>query len=254
MVLTKQSKEHGAFAPFIVKAGPLKFMIVRSAEHVRKIFLSVKDMTVTDFHAQLFEKVFASPPSAVQIYKDIGKNTNAHSDAVHRAHLNLPKQYLQGMGLVPTAEVYIKTLRRSMGNKMFQEGSWTEIEDMWSFFQNEITKATIETIFGYELLRMYPKVVPDFWKFEDSFDQFFRGLPRFTMPTAYATRDRLVGKLGEWLEKVHPGNESARVGEEDEEWDERLGSKLAQARDQVYARNGMDVQARASEVLSLIQG
>ncbi|KAF2648308.1 cytochrome P450 [Lophiostoma macrostomum CBS 122681] len=246
-------REYGDFAPFVIKAGPTHFLIIRSAEHVKKVFQSVKQMTVTDFHAQIYEKIMGTPKEAVQLYQDIGKGRK-ESDAIDHAHLALPRQYFSGTALVSMVDVYIATLRRNMSNKMIQEKFWTEIEDMWSFFQNEIARATMETIFGSELLRMHPRIVRDFWEFDKNVEQLFRGLPRFMMPTAYNTRDRLVGNLSIWLQSVHPGTDFAKTAEEDPEWDAKSGSKFFQARDAVFANNTLDYQARAAEALAIMQG
>jgi hypothetical protein len=210
-------------------------------------------MTVTDFHADLYEKIMGTPGEFVQIYRDIGKGRK-ESDAVDHAHLTLPRQYLSGNALIPTADAYIATFRRNMSNKMIQEKSWTEIEDMWSFFENETTRATMETFFGSELLKSYPKIIRDFWEFDKNIEQLFRGLPRFMMPTAYATRDRLLNNLSTWLQSVHPGTDFAKTAEEDPEWDAKLGSKFFQARDALFANNTFNYEARAAEALSIMQG
>jgi len=208
-------------------------------------------MTPRALHVQVFDKVMGSPKLALPLYDGIGEG----SEEVSHAHLTVPRLYLSGAPLVPVADIYIQTFRRNLSNKMFQTKSWTEIEDLWGFFQNEITRATIETIFGSTLLKQYPRLVKDFWEFDGNIDNFTRGLPRFMMPSAYTARDRLHENLKKWLQSSHKGEDFAKVGEEDPVWDSNMGSKFFQARDMVFAKiPSLDYHARAAEALAIMQG
>lgn len=211
-------------------------------------------MTPKALHVQVFDKVLGSPKEALELYNAMGTG-NKESDQLDYAHLTVPRKYFSGTPLIPMAEVYISVLRRNLSNKMFQEKYWTEIEDLWSFFQHEITRATMETIFGSAMLKRYPGVIRDFWEFDTNIENFTRGLPRFTMPKAYAARDRLHKNLTEWLQASHKGSDFAKVGDEDPNWDEDMGSKFFQARDSVFANiPSFNDQARAAETLAIMQG
>jgi hypothetical protein len=208
-------------------------------------------MTPTQLHVQVYDKVMGSPKAALPLYAGIGEG----SEEVSYAHLTLPRVFLSGAPLIPVADVYIRTLRRQLGNKMIQTKTWTEIEDLWSFFQNEITRATLETIFGSTLLKQYPKLVKDFWEFDSNIENFTKALPRFILPDAYSARDRLHENLEKWLKSAHEGDDFAKVGEEDPVWNESMGSKFFQARDEIFAKiPAMDYRARAAEALGIMQG
>jgi hypothetical protein len=249
--LTKQYCDH---APFIAKIGPLSILVVRDANHVKKVFQSVKQMTPKDLHVRVYGKVMGSPKAALDILNAIGTG-NKESEQVEYAHLTVPRLFFSGTSLVPMADIYIATLRRNMDNKMFQSKSWTEIEDLWSFFQIEIARATMETIFGSKLLKSYPKVVSDFWEFDKNIENFTRGLPRFMMPAAFNARDRLQENLKNWLQAEHQGGNLAKVGSEGPDWDPNKGSKFFQTRDGIFANiPSLDYQARAAEAMALMQG
>lgn len=208
-------------------------------------------MTARALHVQIFDKVMGSPKEALLLYGGIGEG----SDEVEHAHLTLPRQYFSGTQLTPMADVYVSTFRRNFSNKMFQTKTWTEIEDLWSFFQNEITRATIETIFGSAILKQYPRLVRDFWEFDSNIENFTRGLPRFMMPAAYTARDRLHENLKNWLQSAHKGSDFAKDGDEDPAWDSDMGSKFFQVRDTVFAKiPSLDYRARAAEALAIMQG
>ncbi|KAF2475223.1 cytochrome P450 [Lindgomyces ingoldianus] len=245
---------YGRLAPFVVRAGPLSFLVVRDANHVKKIFQSSKTLTPTALHVQVFDKVMGSPKEVLEIYGAVGSG-RTDSEQVDYAHLTVPRLHLVGTSLTSIAEVYIAILRRNLAKKRFNVERWVEIQDLWSFFQVEITRATMETLFGSVILEDYPDLVQDFWKFDSNIENFTRGLPRFMIPSAWAARDRLRQKIKKWLQSVHEGDDFAKLGEEDPSWDQNMGSKFFQHRDSVLAKiAGMNDDARASEAMAIMQG
>lgn len=203
--------------------------------------------------AHVHDRVLGSPKEAVKIYQGIG---TGHEDSkqVEYAQLALPQKYLTHMPLISLAEVYISTLRRNLSNKMFQVKTWTQIENVWSFFQIEITRAATETLFGSALLKQYPKVVHDFWKFAANHDDLEWVLPQFRMSSTDGIRDQLEENLKKWLQTTHGGPDFAELGDEDPIWDAQKGSRFIQERDQVFANlPSFNYQARAAETLGIIQ-
>jgi hypothetical protein len=175
-------------------------------------------------------------------------------DQIEAAHTILPRKFLSGPFLDNLSDVFILSLRRNLLEKT-QSNTWTHIEDLWSFFQEVTTVATIESLFGSELLRQNPNFVSDYWAFDDNAEDFVRELPRFLAPSTYATRDRLHESIEAWLQSAHPGKNFARVNDEDPTWDANMGSKFCQASDSVLANMpSFNLKARAAEVLSFILG
>lgn len=145
-------------------------------------------------------------------------------------------------------------LSENMNNKMFQVGSWTLIEDTWSFFRQVVTRCTLESLFGSDLFKQYPGVVRDYCEFADAIEGFVPGLPRYWVPSAgLQAQGRLLEGIEKWLKANHSGSEFARIADEDPDWDENLGSKFIQERDaEIACLNGMNPKARAAEMLSII--
>ncbi|KAF2710181.1 putative cytochrome-like protein P450 [Pleomassaria siparia CBS 279.74] len=244
----KLIKEYGDHSPFVVKAGTLSFLITRDATHVKKILESPKQLTPTSLNIRIYDKAMGSPKEALPLYKGEGEGC----EDISNAHLSLPRQYLSGPPLIPLADIYAATFSRNMNSKMFQTTSWTEIEDLWSFFQNDITKATIETLFGSAIFKQYPKLVKDFWEFDNSIENFTKGLPRSVIPSAYTARDRLHEHLKKWLKLTDDVKEAKKLAEQTPAWDTKMGSQFFQARDDACKRAGMNYEARAAEALALL--
>lgn len=226
-------------------------MVIRDPKHIETILASDQMTTVFE-RAEVFDKVFGAPRATLDSYN--GFRTSEDTTQVNHAHFGLPQKYLTGSSLLSLAELYISAFRRNMSNKMLQLDSWTQIEDLWSFLEIEITRATNETLFGAALMKEYPKINQDFWKLQANVEQFLPGLPRFTVSGIYDVRDRILAGLKKWLQATHGGTDFARIDTDDPEWDERRGSKYFQERDQVFTKMySFNYQARAAEALGMMQ-
>lgn len=256
-LLTGSRKDYGdgdgGLTPFFVNAGAQKLLVVRGPGQIAKVLRNTEVKPFGDSNAELFDKVLGSPQAAVELYA--GK---AVSDAdrlvLEEAHISMPRKHLTGASLVANIEHYMSVLSENLNNKMFQSGSWTQIEDSWSFLQQIVSHCTLQSMFGSDLFKQYPSVVRDYWEFHDAMDGFIPGLPRYWVPSAASqARDRLLQGIEKWLKANHSGSEFARIGEEDPIWDEQKGSKFIQERDDLLARlEVMDLRARAAETLGVM--
>jgi hypothetical protein len=250
--LTTYRKEYGIHGPFTVRAGRLSYTVITDPDHVRTL-LESDQLTSTFQRAEMFDKILGAPKAAIESYKN-PRIKSEESERINRAHFDLPRKYLTGSSLVLLADIYISAFRHNMSNKMFQVDSWTQIQDLWSFFEIEITRATNEMLFGSALMKQYPKVTQDFWKLDANVEHFLPGLPRFTVSGVYDIRDRILEGLKEWLQATHGGTDFAKIGKDDPEWDDKRGSKYFQERDEVLSRLPFsNYQSRAAEALSVMQ-
>ncbi|PSN66246.1 putative cytochrome-like protein P450 [Corynespora cassiicola Philippines] len=248
-------KEFGQYSPFVVRAGLYPYLVLRSIDHVKKILNSPAQFSTKLVRVELFSRVLGAPKEALNVYRGFNSERE-ESILVDQTHSALPQAYLQGTPLASLTQVYSAALSRRLSTKWFQPKSWTSIEDLWSFFQFEITRATAETIFGSSLPDQYTQLAKDFWKFDAEIQGVTPGLPRPPAPIPHVARDKLIENLKKWLQAVHGGNDFAKLGEEDPEWDEKLGSKYFQARDAALANiPAMAIyQTRATEALAVLLG
>lgn len=252
-MLTDDSKEYGAFTPFVVRAGFRSFLVIREPDHIKVIFESNKQMSPKSYGTQSFGHILGWPKDASKAQNKMATQS-MQSQKVNQARVTVYQKYLSDAWSMTMAQKYISVLRRNLADKMFQDRSWTEIEDMWSFFQIDITRALIETIFGPTLLKKYPGVARDFWEFDSNSDNFTRGLPRFTIPSAYNARDRLWEKLQEWLQSTYKGQSISEVEDDISDWDANFGSRFFQTRTSLFTdTTSGEHQARAAETLSVMQ-
>jgi hypothetical protein len=226
----------------------MSFVVLRDPGHVKKVVEASNQTNDTASRAKRYDKVYGAPESALNLYQ-------AQSEKLAYAHTTVPRKYLTGSPLVSLVDTYALILSRSLQDKMFQVGTWTQIEDLWSFLQQVITRCVMEALFGSALFKQYPRIVRDYCEFDTAVDKFLPGMPRFMVSAAGRPRERLHEGIGKWLKTNHSGSEFAKLQADDPDWDEHKGSKFIQERDDALAKiEGLDLQARTAETLSVMHG
>jgi hypothetical protein len=251
--LTNGRKDYGEFSPFIVNAGPQRLLIIRDAKHIEKVQAASRALMPASARLEAFDKLYGSPLKALDFYAGRGLSEDDKS-VLAEAHVNLTHKYLTGVSLSAYTENYISTISENLNNKMFQVGSWTQIEDSWVFLRQVITRCNLVSLFGKDLLKQYPAIIKDYWEFAEAIEGFIPGLPRYWVPgAAVKIRERLHQGIEKWLKANHSGSEFARIAVDDPALDDLKGSKFIQERDSVLAKlECMDIKARAAEMLSII--
>jgi hypothetical protein len=252
-VLTKARKDYGESGPFLVNAGPQSFLVVCNSKHINKVSVAVQAITPAAFRLEMFDKLYGMPPGALDLYADKA-GSEAERNALAEVHDTLVQKHLTGSMLYSNVETYVSTLSENLNNKMFQVGSWTQIEDTWAFFQQVTTRCLLVSLFGTDFFKQYPSVMKDYWEFSDAIEGFVPGLPRYWVPGAAAQiQERLHQGIERWLKANLSGSESARFANEDPAWDDNKGSKFVQERDHVLGTiDCVDTKARAAEILCII--
>jgi hypothetical protein len=253
LLLTKSRKEYGDFTPFFVNAGPQPLLILRDPKHIEKALAGLWAVTPGTARLEVFDKLYGSPQKSLDYYA--GRGVSEEEKAiVEYAHVKLTQKYLTGLSLSANVENYITILSENLNDKMFQVGSWTQIEDSWVFLRQVLTRCSLVSLFGKDLFKQYPSVVKDCWEFADAVEGFIPGLPRYWVPGAASqVQQRLHQGIEKWLKANHSGSEFARIAEDDPDFDDLKGSKFIQERDHVLAKlEGMDTKARAAEMLSIM--
>ncbi|KAF1945985.1 cytochrome P450 [Clathrospora elynae] len=244
----------GQHAPFTVKSGLLSFVVLQDPKHIETVAQASKQQSPHALYIRMYAEALGYPKAALDLYAIEGVG-GKEKEAFQYAHTTLSQKYLTGASLASISDVYVSMLSRSLNDKMFQIGSWTQIEDFWSFFQQVITRCTMETLFGSAISKQYRGLIKDYWMFDDAIESFMPGMPRlFTSASYQGPRDRLHEGIEKWLKTNHSGSEFAKIADEDPIWDEHKGLKFIQERDDVFAKiEGKDWKTRTAEVLSVMR-
>jgi hypothetical protein len=247
--LTRRRKDYGEFSPFFVSAGPQPLLILRDPKHIEKVFTALRRVEPDTARLEMLDKLYGSPQRALEYYAGRGVSEEDKTTLDDLTH-----KHFTGLSLSANIESYITILSENLNDKMFQVGSWTQIEDSWVFLRQVITRCTVMSLFGKDLFKKYPGIIKDYWEFSDAIEGFIPGLPRYWVPGAASqAQERLHQGIEKWLKANHSGSEFARITAEDPALDDLKGSKFVQERDHVLANlEGMNTKARAADVLSIM--
>lgn len=246
-------KDFGNFAPFMIRVGSRPYLILRDPKHIAIIYTTSKQFNSHTTQIDILEKLFGLPESAAKLYTDSSTEQATEDSSVH-TNLTLPTEDIQVHALATLARIYVSILSRSLNDKMFQVNTWTQIEDVWSFFQQVLTRCTIETMFGSDMFKQYPKIVREYGKFSEAIEDFVPGMPGYMVTTAATTaREQLQQGMEKWLRSNHSGTDFARTRDEDPDWDAFKGSKYLQQRDSGLTKHQeMDIKGRTAYLLCLM--
>lgn len=254
-MLSGVSKDYGNFSPFMVMIASRPFLTIRDPEHISKVLAASEDFSHERTEIDVLEKLFGLPESASKLYA--AQYGSAQSKSATEARgLSLFDTTLEGTALSEVAETYIDRLSQSMNDKMIQVGTWTLVEDSWSFLRQVVFRCMIETLCGTDMFKQYPGVLKDYLKFSEAIEDFVPGMPSFMVTSAIKTAQEQVHQgLEKWLKHNHSGSDFARIGEADPSWDATKGCKFVQERDDRISKvDGLDMRCRSADLLSIIHG
>ncbi|KAL5119557.1 hypothetical protein ACEQ8H_002403 [Pleosporales sp. CAS-2024a] len=202
---------------------------------------------------EVLDKLYGLPAAALGLYA--GKSASKiDMEKLNYIYGELVDKHLTGPALITSVEQYMTILSANLHDKMFQVGSWTQIEDSWAFFQQVFTRCLLASLFGTDLVKQYPGIIKDYWEFANAVDGFLPGLPRYWVPGAASpARDRLHSGISKWLKANLGGSESARIAANDPSWHADKGAKFTQERDYVLSRiEAVNNEARVAEILHIM--
>ncbi|CAG8903086.1 unnamed protein product [Penicillium egyptiacum] len=255
--LANTVKRWGYLSPIAVRAGSFGFTMIVNPSHIRTILRSSRTLTNRPMMAFVMEKWFSTPKEYLRFYAAHDPSTSTPGGTLEHMHdfqVKVSLKYLSGKHLLEMSEKYISILKSRLVNLEIPTDSCTEISDFYTWLQNQVTPSIIEAMMGSRILEIYPDIVEDFWKFEHQVANYSRGLPRWMIPSAYKTRDRLLANIKAWNRLANRESDYAQHGEEGAEWDEFFGTKFIKAREDYLREYGMNEDAIASEHLGLLFG
>ncbi|KGO43074.1 Cytochrome P450 [Penicillium expansum] len=255
--LANTVRRWGYISPIGVRAGPFKFTMIVNPSHIKTILRSSRSLTNRPMMAFVMEKWFRTPKEYLHFYAAHDPSASIPGEKPEHMHdfqVKTSLKYLSGKHLLAMSERYLAVLKSRLVALEIPTDSWIEISDFYAWLQSQVTPSVIEAMMGSRLLEMYPDIVEDFWEFEHQVANYSRGLPRWIIPSAYETRDRLLANIKAWNRLANRESDYTQHGGEGPEWDEYFGSKFIKAREDYLRKYGMDEDSIASENLALLFG
>ncbi|XP_014562251.1 hypothetical protein COCVIDRAFT_11346 [Bipolaris victoriae FI3] len=244
-------KEFGSFAPFTVKAGLQTFVVLRDPKHIKVVIEASKPSEQGSIVRHEYEGIFKVPKRQASIPAEFSDPAK-YNEKVYNAFTTPIRKHLTGESMVNIGERYASKLSSNMDDKMFQVGTWTQIEDFWSFFHQVLTRCLVETLFGPTIFRLYPKFVKDYWTFEQALESYVPGMTWLLGANAYEQpRDALLEGIEKWLRANQSGSNTADVSTINTNWDDHRGSPFIQELTGLLSEFTSQ-ESRAVELLKII--
>ncbi|KAK6854935.1 cytochrome P450 [Apiospora arundinis] len=255
-------KEYGWERPLQVKAGPINCTLTANPSHIQEIFksrfLSAKSIT------RISAKNLLDIPSGIMPFYDAddsgmaaepkkGSQTAQHNRILyHQTHS--AQKYLAAPYLGPLAERYLKFFQANIEKLAIGE-EWVEYPDLYAFLQMTVAGANVEAMMGSTLLEVNPGLMEHFWRAKRNAPTYFRGWPRWLVPTAFRERERVVDAIEKWHTYAFKHGSVTETGARDPDWEPIFGSRYAKARLQYMLKmEPLTARVRAQEDWGLMFG
>ncbi|KAI4288665.1 MAG: hypothetical protein L6R35_002068 [Caloplaca aegaea] len=179
--------------------------VVHGAKNVGEIFRN-PSVSVAPAYGIALKHCFGMSRKAAQTYfadtsgsrpRPIWRsNVQPRNRVMYRTHENL-LQGLLGSGLAPATDRF----EHYWTDHLFSldiSSHWVEYPDLLEFFEANLGKMVIQTIFGPAILSQSPGFVRDIWAFDQVVMSLAKRLPWICIPQAYIVRRRLFQYVKRW--------------------------------------------------------
>ncbi|KAH6653321.1 cytochrome P450 [Truncatella angustata] len=253
-------KRFGWERPFQLKAGPTNFTLTANPFHIQEIFksrfLSAKSIT------RISAKNLLDIPSKILAFYDAddsgmaaeprkGSKT-AQEDRILYHQTHSAQKFLAAPYLGSLAERYLKFFNEHVDRLAIGE-TWVEYPDLYKFLQMTVSRANIEAMMGSKIFEVNPGLIEHFWLAKRNAHLYFRGWPRWLIPTAFRERDRVVDEIEKWHTYAFKNGNVTESSPRDPDWEPIFGSRYAKARLQYMLKmKSLTARVRACEDWGLI--
>ena len=221
---------------------------------------STKALTTKANILMALENMFGTPAHVIPAYvnDDSGPGLNPHpgsnvkpNNRIFYYQHRTAQRFLGKQAINSMTEQFMTRLGQQLAHHNITH-EWTDLPDFYQFFRRRAFCASIEAMYGSQLLALNPTFVDDFWEWDTHAGTLVKGIPRWLAPSAYTARDRLLKAMKKWAKFAHEHSDCTKTETTDPEWEPYWGSKFIKAR-QVYTSGVelMDADGCASEDLAL---
>ena len=200
---------------------------------------------------EVIKRAYAKDNSGIAPKPLPGTNVAA-KDRFFYLHHRLVLKQLSGNSLTGMTTRFLDVLDREF--RAYDIGDqWIQIPDLFSWLENAVFTASVESLCGSEIFRICPDIVDDYRGFYQAAPTLLKGLPRYLSPKAYKKRDRFISSLKKWHRAAQENEPLKAFGEEEEGWDKWWGSLFVKQRKSlVLAMDGMTDEGMACDDVALI--
>ncbi|KAJ9260157.1 hypothetical protein DTO212C5_8537 [Paecilomyces variotii] len=263
--LGKAIVRYGAYVPVRIHILNRSMTLLSGAKHISTLFRNSRDLNNDHWQVQILVNAFGLPQEDgdVLLKDDTGINAQPHPNstmtvAEHRIfylHHHTFATCLTGSSLDALAKQLVQTLSDQFSNCDIGYDTWTELPDIYtSFIRKKVFHAAITALCGTHILEIIPTLDEDFWAFDHAMPDLFQEMPRFLVPDAYRSRDRMKQNIMKWHDFANRHYDVTRAEEDEQEWEEFFGSRVMRIRQKIFHRTPLTPEGYAADDLGMIWG
>lgn len=166
----------------------------------------------------------------------------------HRAMHSL----LQGPVLVDMLGHFIEKYARRVEEKEIGYDEWTTVDDLYGMMKNDLFYAAMSALCGDHFFELSPTMAEDFWEFDRCLPTIFKKVPRWLVPKAYASRDKVLANIDRYLDYADEHFDWTNQDLANCNWEPIYGAKLMRVRHQLFRQVGQSREADPAAELGLI--
>lgn len=163
---------------------------------------------------------------------------------------------LSGARMEELERQFIRNIHTQMMRvEVDEDGAWTDVADLYgSVLRTMCFNASAMSLCGSHILEAVPDLEADFWMFDKYLPTFFREMPQWVAPAAYASRDKMKENMKRWHERAYAAYDIGSIGTDDRNWEEHFGSKLFRSQHTFFAKMPLSKGTHAALDCGLLWG
>lgn len=148
----------------------------------------------------------------------------------------------------PIAERFGENFSEALS--VYPAEKWTSIS-VQAFCRSKVVEASVNSLFGPDLIRLNPKFVDTFWQFDKNVFKLVMGLPRWISSGPFEAHDRYVDAIRIWLNAASTGFDWFGPAAE-ADWEPRFGGRAPRELIKWMKETGWRTEVIAATVGALV--
>lgn len=220
--------------------------IVSGPEAIAAFFKNTRDLSTTSRGVTVIQNAFGCPKHLAHHFEP-GYSSEGIPNEIEQAIHRGVQTGLSGPQLDVLANRFQISLLDKIRESQHEIGDdWVHVPDLTSFVQKYVIEAAMCTFFGPYMISLNPTVVDDFIHFNGYIRFLFMGMPRWLIPGAYKSRDKMQESIKRWYRHANENCDLANL--DDVDWEPYYGSRFIRERQGLLGKRGVvDETARAAE-------
>ena len=212
------------------------------------ILLALSNIFAAPAHMRIYEE----DDTGAGVKPRPGSKNIKPQNRIYHLHHESSNKFMMGQHLNTMTGRFVEGITDQLEHEQIG-AEWSDLPDFYIFLRDKTFKAAVGAVFGTTIFQLTPNLNEIFWEFDNNVKTIFADLPRWMVPRAYASRDRIIEAIRKNQQYAREHSDYTKTAPEDPDWDPYWGAKITRRR-QEYMREMdlVDDHSTACEDLGLM--